>query len=61
MIQRGCYVAKRGSRQPSITLTTSAIKSVNYNHGFIGDQVLAGYVRLVRTKDALKLFDELHE
>jgi len=35
------------------------IKSVNYNHGFIGDQLVSGYVELGCTKDALELFDEL--
>uniref|UniRef100_A0A2C9VW50 DYW domain-containing protein n=2 Tax=Manihot esculenta TaxID=3983 RepID=A0A2C9VW50_MANES len=35
------------------------IKSLSYNHGFIGDQIVAAYVSLGCTEDAEKLFDEL--
>ncbi|KAJ6392362.1 hypothetical protein OIU77_026174 [Salix suchowensis] len=37
------------------------IKSVNCNHGFIGDQLVSRYVELGCTKDSLELFDELPE
>ncbi|CAK7346090.1 unnamed protein product [Dovyalis caffra] len=37
------------------------IKSVNYNQGFIGDQLVSGYIKLGCTKDAFDLFDELPE
>src|SRR3989442_1347391 len=35
------------------------LKSLSYNHGFLGDQLVTGYVRLGCKEDAEKLFDEL--
>ncbi|KDP36860.1 hypothetical protein JCGZ_08151 [Jatropha curcas] len=35
------------------------IKSLSYNHGFLGDQLVSAYVRLECKEDAKKLFDEL--
>ncbi|GLT74393.1 hypothetical protein SLA2020_461960 [Shorea laevis] len=37
------------------------IKSVNYRHGFIGDQLVSGYVRLGCEEDAQNWFDEMPE
>ncbi|XP_065880213.1 pentatricopeptide repeat-containing protein At5g40410, mitochondrial [Euphorbia lathyris] len=35
------------------------IKSISYNHGFIGDQLVSAYTRIGCTDDAENLFDEL--
>ncbi|XP_015574134.1 pentatricopeptide repeat-containing protein At5g40410, mitochondrial isoform X2 [Ricinus communis] len=42
-------------------LHSRVIKSLSYNHGFVGDQFVSAYVRLGCTKDAQNLFDELPE
>ncbi|KAJ4845488.1 hypothetical protein Tsubulata_051491, partial [Turnera subulata] len=41
------------------SLHCRVIKSVNYNHGFIGDQLVSAYLRLGCSNDAETLFDEL--
>ncbi|CAN0847798.1 Pentatricopeptide repeat-containing protein At5g40410, mitochondrial [Linum grandiflorum] len=40
-------------------LHCKVMKSVNYSHGFIGDQLVSAYIRLGSIRDAHNLFDEL--